>query len=175
MSRSLRGISKSLCDPNLKGELTALARYLTRRAQAIAASAGDGPPEHQPSETATAPRLSRKLETIGRLTGGIAHDLNNLIEDMTKAPPEQGIELPRLRRLIAAAQLGISSGEEPARQLLAFVREEPPSLRTIDINTAVVGFAPLLRQAIGHATLRFELGTGSGRAGSIWHNARRHC
>lgn len=169
MSRCLRGISKRLCDSNVKDDLTALARYLVRRAQAIPASAGDSPPEPRPGETGTALR-SRKLETIGRLTGGIVHDFHNLmtiiegnlepIEKRAKSPPEQGIELPRLRRLVEAAQLGISSGEEMARQLLALMREEPPSLRKIDVNAAIVGFAPLLRQAIGQATLRFELGVG---------------
>jgi signal transduction histidine kinase len=174
ISRRLRGISENLIDPEVKSELTDLALHLAQRAEALAPAHDEGMPPgpgHEPHEDSEAAlRQSRKLETMGRLTGGVMHDFNNLltviegnlelIENMAKAVPEGGIELPRLRRLLEAAQRGLSSGGELTRRLPAFSRQEPPALRTIDLNAAIAAFAPLLHQAIGHVALRLELAPG---------------
>jgi signal transduction histidine kinase len=174
ISRRLRGISDNLFSPDIKNELTDLALHLAQRAEALAPAHDEGMPPgpgHEPHEDSEAAlRQSRKMETIGRLTGGVMHDFNNLltviegnlelIENMAKAAPEGGIELPRLRRLLEAAQRGLSSGGELTRRLLAFSRQEPPALRTIDLNATIAAFAPLLHQAIGHVALRLELAPG---------------
>ena len=120
-------------------------------------------------------RQSQKMEAIGRLTGGVAHDFNNLltvvganldmIEQMASAPPGRGkpaVPLDRLRRLVAAAQRGVSRGERLTRQLLAFSRQQPVQVQTIDVNAAITDFAPFVQHALG-TTVEFRLELGRGR------------
>lgn len=118
-------------------------------------------------------RQGQKMEAIGRLTGGVAHDFNNLLTviggnlDMIEqmASPQPGtartprVSVERLRRLVAAAQRGISRGERLTRQLLAFSRQRPLQMHTIDINGALADFAPFIQRALGEAIeLHLELG-----------------
>ena len=120
-------------------------------------------------------RQGQKMEAIGRLTGGVAHDFNNLltvvggnldmIEQMASAPSASAtapsISVERLRRLITAAQRGITRGERLTRQLLAFSRQRPLQVRTIDVNAAIADFGPFVQRALGEAIeLHLELGGG---------------
>jgi signal transduction histidine kinase len=110
---------------------------------------------------------SQKMEAIGRLTGGVAHDFNNLmtivegnLELIERLAERQGgIELARLRRLIDGAQRGLARGEQLTRQLLAFSRQEPLAARVVEVNPMIADFAPLVQRAVGEAVeLRLELG-----------------
>ena len=117
----------------------------------------------------------QKMEAIGRLTGGVAHDFNNLltvvggnldmIEQMATSPSGSGraprISVERLRRLVTAAQRGVSRGERLTRQLLAFSRQRPLQMHTVNVNAALAEFAPFVQRALGEAiNLRLELGKG---------------
>ena len=119
-------------------------------------------------------RQSQKMEAIGRLTGGVAHDFNNLLtvvsgnldlmERLAETATEGGVPTDRLHRLIAAAQRGLSRGEQLTRQLLGFSRQEPVEARIVDVNETIADFAPLIRRAIGETIdLRLRLGNG------VWH------
>ncbi len=119
-------------------------------------------------------RQSQKMEAIGRLTGGVAHDFNNLltvvagnldlIEHMATTPPEGGVPRDRLRRLVEAAQRGLTRGERLTRQLLALSRQEPFEARNVEVNAMIADFAPLIQRAIGE-TIELRLMLGPGR----WH------
>jgi PAS domain S-box-containing protein len=115
-------------------------------------------------------RQAQKMEAIGRLAGGVAHDFNNvltaifgyadlLIDSDSFAPDHRGradvIEIKRAAE--RAANL--------TRQLLAFSRKQVLQPRRVRLNDVVTGMAELLRRLIGEdVELRAELDP---RAGDI--------
>src|ERR1700760_4426707 len=99
-------------------------------------------------------RQAQKMEAVGRLTGGIAHDFNNLLQGITG-----NLDLIRRRpddpdRVGRWAEAGLKAAERGARlagQLLAFSRTQKLKISSIDITSAVSGFADMLRRSIGPA------------------------
>jgi PAS domain S-box-containing protein len=97
-------------------------------------------------------RQSQKMDAVGQLTGGVAHDFNNvltviigtvemLLEDLSGKP-----ELAAMSRVIGEAA---ARGSQLTRQLLAFARKQPLQPRSTDINNLIVETAKLLRPALG--------------------------
>jgi len=94
----------------------------------------------------------QKMESLGRLAGGLSHDLNNLmgvvllysdlvLDHLDRASPlRQHVE-----RIQEAARQSVSI----VRQLLAFSRKQIQQPRLLNINTIVEGMAELLRRLIG--------------------------
>ena len=108
-------------------------------------------------------RQAQKMEAVGRLTGGIAHDFNNLLQGITG-----NLDLIRRRpddpgRVSRWSESGLKAAERGARlagQLLAFSRTQKLEITSIDITSAVSGFADLLRRSIGPAIrLQMDLDT----------------
>ncbi len=100
----------------------------------------------------------QKMEALGRLTGGVAHDFNNIltvikgaIEMALKSPEE-----PRAERLLSAALEAAERGEELNKQLLGFARRRPMAQVRVEVADTVRRLAPLLRNAVGGAR-RLEL------------------
>ena len=97
-------------------------------------------------------RQAQKMEAIGQLAGGIAHDFNNILVAIKgysqlaggQLPPEDPIRAD-LEQIDDAAR----RASELTRQLLAFGRREPSRPRTVDLNEALVAFAPMLQRMIG--------------------------
>ncbi len=97
---------------------------------------------------------ARKMEAVGQLTGGVAHDFNNLltvvlgnIELIKRRTGEQH----ELARQIEAVRQAAEKGGALTRQLLAFSRRQRLNPLTVDLNTLIADFAPLMRQAVGEA------------------------
>jgi len=97
-------------------------------------------------------RHAQKMESIGRLAGGVAHDFNNLLTVITGSASvarEQtagGSSLAgHLDRILHAA----SSSAELTRKLLTFARRQAIDLRVLDLNAQVAGLDGLLRRLIG--------------------------
>ncbi|MGV7217982.1 CHASE3 domain-containing protein [Bradyrhizobium sp. UFLA05-112] len=95
---------------------------------------------------------SQKLDAIGKLTGGVAHDFNNMLtvisgntETLVGSLKEQP-ELQRVARLIDDAAQRCA---ELIQHLLAFARKQPLEPRNVDVNAAVSDSAKLLRPALG--------------------------
>ncbi|GAB0119101.1 ATP-binding protein [Acidisoma sp. 7E03] len=93
---------------------------------------------------------AQRLEAVGQVTGGVTHDFNNLLTivlgcaellERRPAPPENVRQLARNIR--AAAE----RGADITASLLAFSRRRPVRAEVIDINQALLAFAPLLRRA----------------------------
>ena len=155
--------------------LTRANNDLERRAVDLAAANQQLRSQMEEREKAEmALRQSQKMEAIGRLTGGVAHDFNNLmtvvsgnlelIEHLAKAPADGILASERLLRLVAAAQRGLRRGEQLTRQLLALSRQQPLEARVVDVNAAILDFAPLIQRAIGETMeLRLRLGAGQWR------------
>ncbi len=95
---------------------------------------------------------SRKMETIGRLAGGVAHDFNNMLTvisgnaELVMEMMEEDDPLAENLREIRDAALRSAN---ITRQLLAFSRKQSCVPQVLDINAAVEGVLPLLRRLIG--------------------------
>ena len=101
---------------------------------------------------------SGRLETVGRLAGGVAHDFNNLLTAILGAAGAvRAAGLPDA----AAAELGLIEdaarrGAALVRQLLAFARQQQMQPRALPLNEAVVAIAPLLERLLGQG-IRLDL------------------
>jgi two-component system, cell cycle sensor histidine kinase and response regulator CckA len=97
-------------------------------------------------------RQSRKLESLGRLAGGVAHDFNNrLLIIMCYAEALRGA-LPRESPLLHSANMVLESAQRSAdltRQLLAFSRRQVLKPQAFDLNQTVEGMRKLLARVIG--------------------------
>ncbi|MGE0862588.1 MAG: PAS domain S-box protein [Vicinamibacterales bacterium] len=105
-------------------------------------------------------RQAQKLEGIGQLAGGVAHDFNNVLTVILgKAGQLSGD--PRLPADLREAADDITqSGERAAnltRQLLAFSRRQAMQVRDVDLNLVIRSVARMLERVLGEdLTLRFS-------------------
>jgi two-component system, cell cycle sensor histidine kinase and response regulator CckA len=97
-------------------------------------------------------RQAQKLESVGRLAGGVAHDFNNLL---TVINGYSGFLLNRLSvcdPLRPYAEHISQAGEHAAsltKQLLAFSRKQVIDPRIIDLNKTISDAVPMLQRMIG--------------------------
>jgi two-component system, cell cycle sensor histidine kinase and response regulator CckA len=100
-------------------------------------------------------RQSAKMESIGALAGGLAHDFNNQLYAVSGFAHFIGRD-PSLSPLARADLLEIQKTTERmaslTRQLLAFARQQVLSPETLDLNGAVNDTSPMLQRLIGSAT-----------------------
>jgi len=96
--------------------------------------------------------LSQRLEAVGRLAGGVAHDFNNMLTAIRGYAELMLRRLPDDETLRAYAE-GILAASDRAglttQQLLAFSRRQVMQLKVLDINQAVTDTLQLLRPLIG--------------------------
>src|SRR5262249_51083345 len=92
-------------------------------------------------------RHAQKMEAVGGLAGGVAHDLHNLLSAIVSFGtllrselPTGGLEHGYISEILAAAER--ASGL--TRSLLAFSREQPVEVKPLDVGEAVSGFQRLL-------------------------------
>jgi signal transduction histidine kinase/CHASE3 domain sensor protein/ActR/RegA family two-component response regulator len=103
-------------------------------------------------ETERQLQQSQKLDAIGKLTGGVAHDFNNMLTVITGntetlvASLKEQPELQRTARLIDDAAERCA---ELIQHLLAFARKQPLQPRDVEINAAIADIAKLLRPTLG--------------------------
>ncbi len=95
---------------------------------------------------------AQRLEAVGRLAGGVAHDFNNMLTIISGnaglALAEVADETPvamSLKEILEAAKRAAGL----TRQLLAFSRKQVLKPKVIDLNTLVVGTEKMLRRLIG--------------------------
>ena len=102
-------------------------------------------------------RDSQKMEAIGRLAGGVAHDFNNMLtaikgySELLLGELQPGTRSHHEARQILRAAEQASSLPE---QLLAFARRQPLEAKLVDINKLATTASQLLRHLIGE---RIEL------------------
>ncbi len=105
---------------------------------------------------------SQKMEGLGRLAGGVAHDFNNMLgviigyaQLLLKKVPKDSPEY-RYVELIDSAS---NRGADLTKQLLAFARKEMVTPKTIDPNETIKSLHKMLVKLIGEdITLKFEPG-----------------
>ena len=106
---------------------------------------------------------ARRLEALGRLAGGVAHDLNNLLSPIlgnASLALERASE-GELRQDLEDIREAAQRARLLTQQLLAFGRKQVLSLEPIDPTEAVEGVAPMMRRLVGEAVeVRLELTRG---------------
>ena len=95
---------------------------------------------------------SQKMEAIGQLAGGVAHDFNNMLgvilgrtELLLDRPPTE----EKLFRSLQEIKKAALRSTELTRQLLAFARKQDIAPKILDLNVTVEGILSMLRRLIG--------------------------
>lgn len=95
---------------------------------------------------------SQKMESVGRLAGGVAHDFNNMlgvILGYTDFALEQlGPEHPQSAELVQVREAGRRAANL-TQQLLAFARKQRIEPRVLNLNESVEGLLKMIRRLIG--------------------------
>lgn len=112
-------------------------------------------------------REAHRLEAIGRLTGGVAHDFNNHLTVISSNVELLKRRLPHdaasLQRLADAAMEGVSRAASLTQRLLTLSRPQPADPEPLDVNAVVGGMLDLLRRTLGESvTVR------TGLASRLW-------
>ncbi len=95
---------------------------------------------------------AQKMESVGRLAGGVAHDFNNMLGAILGHAELAMEHLAPTHPLYADLQEIYSAAQRSAaltRQLLAFARRQTIAPKVIDINETVDGMLKMLRRIIG--------------------------
>jgi PAS domain S-box-containing protein len=109
-------------------------------------------------------RQAHKMESVGRLAGGVAHDFNNML-GVILGHVELALEqiqdhhplFPDLEEIQKAAL----RSADLTRQLLAFARKQTIHPKSIDLNQTIVGMLKMLKRLIGeNVSLLWKPGTG---------------
>jgi len=107
-------------------------------------------------------RQSQKMEAIGQLTGGLAHDFNNLMMVVIgNLDRLDGVLAgnPQARELAHIALSAALRGSELTRKLLAFARKQSLQSAVIDLNDLVASMGSLLGRTLGEK-IQVEVKTG---------------
>jgi PAS domain S-box-containing protein len=112
-------------------------------------------------------RQAQKMEAVGRLAGGVAHDFNNVLNvilgyaELTLRTMDEGDR--RRRNLLEIRKAG-DHAAALTRQLLAFGRGQVLQPRVLDLNAVVGDLDPMVRRMIGEdVDLVTALAPGLGR------------
>jgi len=99
-------------------------------------------------------RQAQKMEAVGQLTGGLAHDFNNILTGI-----QGSLELLRLRlsqgrvndldRYINTASAAADRATALTQRLLAFARQQTLDAKAIQANDRISGMEDLIRRTIG--------------------------
>lgn len=93
----------------------------------------------------------QKMDAIGQLSGGVAHDFNNIINVITgnlEMVAEQNLP-PATKRAIARAQEAAWRAARITQRLLAFARRQPLRPQIINLNDSLAGLADMLIRTLG--------------------------
>ncbi|MGA9299956.1 MAG: PAS domain S-box protein [Bradyrhizobium sp.] len=97
-------------------------------------------------------RQAQKMDAVGQLTGGVAHDFNNILTVITGTIGILEDALAHDPQLSAIAKMIDDAAERGAsltKHLLAFARRQPLQPREVDVNTLVFETITLLRPTLG--------------------------
>jgi len=96
-------------------------------------------------------RDSQKMEAVGRLAGGVAHDFNNILgiisghAELLESSAASQVERGRAEKIISATEKAASL----TRQLLAFGRKQVMSLKLLDLATVLEGVSSMVDCLMG--------------------------
>jgi PAS domain S-box-containing protein len=116
------------------------ARFIADRRQA----------DEERTRLETQLQQARKLEAVGRLAGGVAHDLNNMLAPVLGYGEllAQELEGEDSRSMVLEILSAAGRARDLVRQLLAFGRRQMIDLKPVDLNQVVTGLEGILRRTI---------------------------
>jgi PAS domain S-box-containing protein len=102
---------------------------------------------------------SKKLEALGRMTSGLAHDFNNLVAAITTGFTliSKWSDDPRV---LEVAEHGVAAGDRGGmlvKQLMAFARQQKLELRSVDVVKVVNDAMPLIRRSLPGIDVTLDL------------------
>jgi len=95
---------------------------------------------------------AQKMESVGRLAGGVAHDFNNMlgiILGFTELALEQVEQKHNLYDHLKSIEKAATRSADLTRQLLAFARKQTIAPKLLDMNDTVSGMLRMIRRLIG--------------------------
>ncbi|MGK8471733.1 PAS domain-containing protein [Stutzerimonas stutzeri] len=103
-------------------------------------------------------RQSQKMEAVGQLTGGLAHDFNNQLAGISGALDLMGMRIAQGRlndidKYMLAAQSAAKRAAALTHRLLAFSRRQTLDPRPLDVNLLVEGMTELIQRTVGPSIL----------------------
>ncbi len=111
-------------------------------------------------------RQSQKMETIGQLTAGVAHDFNNMLAIIEGNLGLLELELDSGHEaldLVAPALRAVRRGADLTHRMLAYSRQQSLDLRAMDANQTVMGARELLQRSLAGA-----VGMEISQAADLW-------
>ncbi len=102
---------------------------------------------------------AQKMESIGRLAGGVAHDFNNvltIIDGQVQLARRLVRSQPELAGLLDEASSAVNRAAEMTRQLLAFSRRQIMRPRVFNPNQAIEGIRKMIQRAAGE-TIKVDM------------------
>ncbi|MBC7236697.1 MAG: PAS domain-containing protein, partial [Chloroflexi bacterium] len=130
---------------NVEGEvvgIVTISRDITERKRA----------EEERERLRTQLAQAQKMQAVGQLAGGVAHDFNNMLTVINGYAQMVLGALTPADPLYAMLEEVLKAGQRSAdlvRQLLAFARQQMIFPRVLDLNEAVEGMLKMLRRLIG--------------------------
>jgi PAS domain S-box-containing protein len=97
---------------------------------------------------------SQRLEAVGKLTGGVAHDFNNILQVIggsLQLLSSTVAGIPAAQRHLNMALSAVDRGGKLAAQLLAFARRQPLQPVVLNAGRVVRGLEDLVRRAVGES------------------------
>jgi two-component system, cell cycle sensor histidine kinase and response regulator CckA len=120
---------------------------------------------------------AQKMEAVGRLAGGVAHDFNNALGVITGysqlLAPTLKLDDPRRKQVEEIGKAGRRAASL-TRQLLAFSRKQVIQPVLLDLNSVVTDIDKMLRRLIGE-DIDLTLVRDSKAAGRETHHRNRKC
>ena len=132
---------------------TKLEGLAAERTRALSDAAKELAAEMRRREDAQAALLqSRKLEALGQLTGGVAHDFNNVLAAIigSYALIRRRTDIPAVLDIVGHGERAAERASKLIRQLLAFARREELRPAALDPRDALRGAEDLLSHAAGN-------------------------
>jgi PAS domain S-box-containing protein len=97
-------------------------------------------------------RHAQKMDAVGQLTGGVAHDFNNILTVITGTIgilEEAVADQPQLAAIAKLIDEAAERGANLTKHLLAFARKQPLQPVEVDVNALVLEAAKLLHPTLG--------------------------
>jgi signal transduction histidine kinase/DNA-binding response OmpR family regulator len=123
--------------------------------------------EAERRETAAALAQSQKMDAVGKLTGGVVHDFNNVLQVIggnVQLAMQEANGNKTLTRRLACAHEAVERGAKRASQLLAFARRQPLEPVALDVSRLLRSSDDMLRRVLGE-TIELETVV----SGGLWN------
>lgn len=107
---------------------------------------------------------AQKVEAVGRLAGGVAHDFNHLLALILgyAGRGRQADDATAMREALEGVELAARRATAVSRKLLSFSRHDPPQAQRFDAGDALRAIQPMLRQLFDPSVrIRLDVAAGA--------------